>query len=149
MNGLIADNVTKKIDEAVTKEPTKPLTNTMRNLSDVPDFEEPVNPEVKKLQDRITKTEDFLNRNANRKGEKRYNDYVARLEADKSKLLELTGGDQNGTLQTETEVDRAKGAEIASLARNVWKRKITVCPGRKKVKVVMRSENGGTSRYWI
>ena len=36
INGLIADNVTKKIDEAVTKEPTKPLANTMRNLSDVP-----------------------------------------------------------------------------------------------------------------
>jgi len=117
LNGLIADNITKKIDEAATKEPTKPLTNTMRNLSDVPDFEEPINPEVKKLQDRITKTEDFLNRNANRKGEKRYNDYVARLEADKSKLLELTGGDQNGTLQTETEIENvAPTAPAAGIA---------------------------------
>jgi len=131
LNGLIAENVTKKIDEAVTKEPTKPLTNTIRNLSDVPDFtpqskEEipPVSSEkIKTLQNQIRKQEDYLARNANRKGETQYEKWAADLEQKKSKLAELMkpaevkGGDQNGTLQTEAEVENvAPTAPAAGIA---------------------------------
>jgi len=142
LNGLIAENVTKKIDEAVTKEPTKPLTNTIRNLSDVPDFtpqskEEipPVSSEkIKTLQNQIRKQEDYLARNANRKGETQYEKWAADLEQKKSKLAELMkpaevkGGDQNGTLQTEAEVENvaptAPAAGTATPEVQTWFRGI-------------------------
>jgi hypothetical protein len=129
INGLIAENVTKKIDEAVTNT----LTNTAQNLSDIPINKPDVRKEelppgaattVKKLQDQITRQEDYLARNANRKGETQYEKWAADLEQKKTRLAELTKPAEKPTplapAKTSTiETPKVKGAEIVEPAANV------------------------------
>ncbi|MFA5163934.1 MAG: hypothetical protein WC441_05465, partial [Patescibacteria group bacterium] len=125
LNGVIAENITKKIDEAVTNTLTNEVTNTAQNLSDVP-INEPAGREeelppataskVKKLQNQIAKQEDYLARNANRKGETQYEKWAADLEQKKARLEELTKQAEEMTplapAKTSTiETPKVKGAE--------------------------------------
>ena len=105
LNVLIAENITKKVDEVVTKTVTKTATE-----EDVPGFE-PVEssspefspssesqgtsaiqetPDIKSLEDKIAKIEAFLSKNEKSKDTKRYKQYAERLKTDKAKLAELT-----------------------------------------------------------
>jgi hypothetical protein len=62
--------------------------------------------EITTLQERIQKVQNFLDKNEKYKGGKKYQQIADRLEEDKAKLTELTGGEDNGTLrETETEVE--------------------------------------------
>jgi len=143
LNGVIAENVTKKISQAVTTEltgttqpkkfvyPEKPPVKiqekdfVFRN-QDVPNLEpseeKEVSPEIKTLQDSIVKQEKHLKKNSGYKGAPIYDTWANKLESDKQKLAELTGEnktegiiqpEENKTLATTTEAAPEENKGIA------------------------------------